>query len=81
MEFSSKGEVEFLEISTETGDVLTLTGSHNVFHYKDGKATPTYAKNLRPGNVLVAKSGEVNCTALFPKRKSLLFFREGSSGI
>ena len=63
MEFSSKAEIEFLEISTETVDVLTLTGSHNVFQYKDGIATPIYAKNLRPGNVLVAESGEVRCNS------------------
>ena len=64
MEYSSKADIEFLEIITETGDVLTLTRSHNVFHYKDGKATPTYAKNLRPGNMLVAESGEVNCFSI-----------------
>ena len=58
MEYSSQVEIEFLEIITETGSI-TLTGSHNVFYYKDGKATPTYAENLRPGNIIVAGSGEV----------------------
>lgn len=57
MEYSSQAEIEFLEIITETGEELTLTGSHNVFYYKDGKSTPTYAENLRPGNVLVTGSG------------------------
>ena len=60
MEYSSQAEIEFLEILTETGEELTMTRSHNVFYYKNGKATPTYAENLVPGNVLVAGQEEVN---------------------
>ena len=71
MEYSSQAEIEFLEIITETGNI-TLTGSHNVFYYKDGKATPTYAENLRPGNVIVAGSGTVSKKTY--KRKLCLFF-------
>ena len=59
MEYSSQAEIEFLEIITETGNI-TLTGSHNVFYFKDGKPTPTYAENLRPGNLIVSGSGMVN---------------------
>ena len=74
MEYSSQVEIEFLEIITETGNI-TLTGSHNVFYYKDGKATPTYAENLRPGNVIVAGSGAVNKTH-FTKETRLIVNRD-----
>ena len=50
---------KFLEIKTEDGEELTLTETHNVFYYEDGKPTPTFARNLSPGNVLVGGSGEV----------------------
>ena len=50
---------KFLEIQTEDGEELTLTETHNVFYYEDGKPTPTFARNLSPGNVLVGGSGEV----------------------
>ena len=39
-------QTDMIEIETEDGEHLTLTGTHNVFYYEDGKATPTYAKNL-----------------------------------
>ena len=50
---------KFLEIQTEDGEELTLTETHNVFYYEDGKPTPTFARNLSPGNVLVGGSGQV----------------------
>ena len=60
MELDGSNRVKFLEIQTEDGEQLTLTETHNVFYYKDGKPTPTFAKNLSPGNVLVGGSGEVS---------------------
>ena len=53
MELNSNNRVKFLEIKTEDGEELTLTETHNVFYYEDGKPTPTFARNLSPGNVLV----------------------------
>ena len=60
MELDSNNIVKFLEITTEDGEELTLTETHNVFYYEDGKPTPTFARNLSPGNVLVGGSGEVS---------------------
>ena len=60
LELNSKQKVDFLEIKTEDGEELVMTGTHIVFHYEDGKPTSTYAKNLSPGNVLVGGSGEVS---------------------
>ena len=37
MEFDSSNRVKFLEFTTEDGEVLTLTETHNVFYYEDGK--------------------------------------------
>ena len=59
MELNSNNRVKFLEIQTEDGEELTLTETHNVFYYEDGKPTPTFARNLSPGNVLVGGSGQV----------------------
>ena len=59
LELNSKQKVDFLEIKTEDGEELTLTETHNLFYYEDGKPTPTFARNLSPGNVLVGGSGEV----------------------
>ena len=60
LELNSKQKVDFLEIKTEDGEELVMTGTHIVFHYEDGKPTSTYAKNLSPGNVLVGGYGEVS---------------------
>ena len=59
MELDSNNRVKFLEITTEDGEELTLTETHIVFYYENSKPTPTYARNLSPGNVLVGGSGEV----------------------
>ena len=59
MELDSSNRVKFLEIMTDDGEQLTLTETHNVFYYEDGKPTPTFARNLSPGNVLFGGSGEV----------------------
>ena len=59
MELDRNNRVKFLEIKTDDGEDLTLTKTHNVFYYEDGKPTPTFARNLSPGNVLVGGSGEV----------------------
>ena len=50
-------QTDMIEIETEDGEHLTLTGTHNVFYYEDGKPTLTYAKNLSPGNVIVGVGG------------------------
>ena len=59
LELNSKHKVKFLEIKTEDGEELVMTETHIVFYYEDGKPSPTYIRNLRPGNVLVGGSGEV----------------------
>ena len=59
LELNSKEKILFLEIQTEDGEKLIMTETHIVFHYEDGKPSPTYIRNLRPGNVLVGGSGEV----------------------
>ena len=62
MEYNRDTISGMIEIETEDGEHLTLTGTHNVFYYEDGKPTPTYAKNLSPGNVIVGGSGQVVST-------------------
>ena len=59
MELNRNTETVFLEIETFDGEKLTLTESHNVFFYNKGQPTPTYAINLKPGDVLVGGSGKV----------------------
>ena len=48
-----------VEVKTDDGEQLTLTLTHILFYYEDDKPTSTYAKDLRPGSVLVGGSGEV----------------------
>ena len=59
LELNSKEKIWFLEIQTEDGEKLIMTETHIVFYYEDGKPSPTYIRNLRPGNVLVGGLGEV----------------------
>ena len=59
LELNSKEKIWFLEIQTEDGEKLIMTETHIVFYYEDGKPSPTYIRNLRPGNKLVGGSGEV----------------------
>ena len=59
MELDYEKETMFVEIITDDGEKLTLTGTHNVFFYQDDKPTPIFAKYLSPGNVLVGGSGKV----------------------
>merc|ERR1712241_46921 len=54
----SNKETDMIEIQTEDGEQLTLTGSHIIFYYENGEQASTYAKNLNPGNVIVGGSGE-----------------------
>ena len=60
MDLSRDQKTKMIEIKTDDGEQLTLTLTHILFYYEeDSKPTPTYAKDLRPGNVLVGGSGEV----------------------
>ena len=59
MEMNKNTKVEMLEIQTEDGEKLTLTETHNVFYYEHGIPTAIYAKDLRPGNVLVGGTDKV----------------------
>ena len=59
IDFSRDTKTKMIEIETDDGEKLIMTDSHNVFYYKEDKPTPTYVKNLRPGNVLVGESGKV----------------------
>ena len=60
MEFSSTTHTKMIEMETDDGEVLVLTDTHIVFMYEhDAKPTPIFAKNLKPGNVLVGGLGEV----------------------
>ena len=53
MELSRNTKTKMVKIETDDGEELIMTGTHNVFYYKEDKHTPTYVKDLRPGNVLV----------------------------
>ena len=60
MDLSRDKTTKMIEIKTDDGGQLTLTLTHILFYYdEDGKPTTTYAKDLRPGNVLVGGSREV----------------------
>ena len=61
MEFSSSTQTKMIEMETDDGEVLVLTDTHIVFKYEhdDVTITPTFAKHLKPGNVLVGGLGEV----------------------
>ena len=59
MDLSRDKTTKMIEIKTDDGGQLTLTLTHILFYYEDDKPTSTYAKDLRPGNVLVGGSGEV----------------------
>ena len=65
MEMNKNTKVEMLEIQTEDGEKLTLTETHNVFYYEHGIPTAIYAKDLRPGNVLVGGSDKVQILPIF----------------
>jgi len=55
---SSKGETDFLQITTSEGGQLTLTGSHVVFYLLGNTPTSIFARNLVPGDVLVGEHGQ-----------------------
>ena len=59
IDFSRDTKTKMIEIETDDGEKLILTGTHNVFYYEEDKPTPTYVKDLRPGNVLVGGIGQV----------------------
>ena len=59
MDLSRDQKTKMVDIKTDDGEQLTLTLTHILFYYEDDKPTSTYAKDLRPGNVLVGGSGEV----------------------
>ena len=59
MDFSRDTKTNMIEIETDDGEKLIMTGTHNVFYYEEDKPTPTYVKDLRPGNVLVGGIGQV----------------------
>ena len=53
IDLSRDTKTKMVKIETDDGEELIMTGTHNVFYYKEDKHTPTYVKDLRPGNVLV----------------------------
>jgi len=55
---SSKGETDFLQITTSKGGQVTLTGSHVVFYLLGNTPTSIFARNLVPGDVLVGEHGQ-----------------------
>ena len=60
LDLSRDKTTKMVDIKTDDGGQLTLTLTHILFYYdEDGKPTTTYAKDLRPGNVLVGGSREV----------------------
>ena len=71
MELNRNTETVFLEIETFDGEKLTLTESHNVFFYKKGQPTPTYAIKLKPGDVLVGGFGKVK--NVYPCENAIFF--------
>jgi len=58
MDLSRDKKTKMVEVKTDDGEQLTLTLTHILFYYEDDKPTSIYAKDLRPGNVLVGGSGE-----------------------
>ena len=79
MEFSSTTHTKMIEMETDDGEVLVLTDTHIVFMYEhDDKPTPIFAKNLKPGNVLVGGLGEVgSCPDSVTCNKFLLTIHRG----
>ena len=63
MELNSNIKTKMIEVETDDTEKLIMTGTHNVFYYKEDKPTPTYVKDLSPGNVLVGGSGKVQIPA------------------
>ena len=59
IELNSKTKNKMIEVETDDGEKLIMSATHIVFSYEEDKPTPTYVKNLRPGNVLVGGKGQV----------------------
>merc|ERR1712242_194055 len=68
MELNSNIKTKMIEVETDDGEKLIMTGTHNVFYYKEDKPTPTNVKGLSPGNVLVGGSGKVQIPATYEKK-------------
>ena len=77
LDLSRDKTTKMIEIKTDDGEQLTLTLTHILFYYEeDGKPTSTYAKDLRPGSVLVGGLGEV-CLDLSRANVVLMNFFRG----
>ena len=81
MDLSRDQKTKMVDIKTDDGEQLTLTLTHILFYYEDDKPTSTYAKDLRPGNVLVGGSGEVCSDLASIIVDNGLNFRERQSGV
>ena len=80
MELNSNIKTKMIEVETDDTEKLIMTGTHNVFYYKEDKPTPTYVKDLSPGNVLVGGTGKVQipptCVKIFHVISSFISSRE-----
>ena len=59
IELNSNTKNKMIEVETDDGEKLIMSATHIVFSYEEDKPTPTYVKDLSPGNVLVGGSGKV----------------------
>ena len=69
MELNSNTKTKMIEVETDDGEKLIMSDTHIVFSYEEDKPTPTYVKDLSPGNVLVGGTGKVQisptCVKIF----------------
>ena len=60
IELNSNTKNKMIEVETDDGEKLIMSATHIVFSYEEDKPTPTYVKDLSPGNVLVGGTGKVH---------------------
>ena len=69
IELNSNTKNKMIEVETDDGEKLIMSDTHIVFSYEEDKPTPTYVKDLSPGNVLVGGTGKVQipptCVKIF----------------
>jgi len=52
-----------VKLTTESGNVLTMTGNHGLFIWKSGSMSATFARNLSVGDILVVSETSNNTQA------------------
>ena len=67
IELNSNTKNKMIEVETDDGEKLIMSATHIVFSYEEDKPTPTYVKDLSPGNVLVGGTGKVQIPPTYVK--------------